>query len=310
MKNPTFRRRVFRVSLWLMTGYLLLFGFRLLYSYSSKSRETESSYISSFFDDFTPSRKNYASEKTYRGKTETTTTAKDDAGGSVQHSSSPGIKYEKTATIKSRSAKFTEDEQRLRSDVTRFRGIIQYEENTGQAGDRELHLMIGVPPEKFDSCYQALKKNGRVRTADITKVDKTSEYKDLNARRASLEQTRASLIEFKKQNGRIEEFMMLQNRILEIEEKLQALGVQLGDFAEENEFCTIRFSLVEGNGPAPISLLHRLKVCFEWTTQYYLALVGGIALTVAAAFFGLLVFGKVRELIKSYTGRKKEEPAA
>lgn len=299
MKNPTFRKRLLRLAFILAGGFLLLFGFRLLYSYSSNSRETDSSsFISSFFDDFTPSRKNYASEKAYRVTT-STTTSKEDGQATVQAAAPKAeIKYEKTATIKSRSARFGEDETLIRKHIKNFEGIIQYEENTGQKGDRELDLMIGVAPEKFDSCYAALKQIGNVKTADITKVDKTSEYKNLNARRTSLEKTRESLIEFKKQNGHIEEFMNLQNRILEIEEELQELGVQIGDFSEENEFCTIKLSLVEGSGPAPISMLHRFKVCFEWTTQYYLRLIAGITLAFVAAFFGLLAFGKAKDLVE------------
>jgi len=290
MSKSLFRRRLIRATLWLLSGFLLLFGFRMLYSYTSNSRETDEGIISDFFERANTGRRNYASEKT-----RSTTSQKSDAGGQVSDAPAKtggGIKYEKTATIKSRSKTFADDEKKLRGGIDRFEGIIQFEENTGRTGDRELHLLIGVAPEKFDSCFAALKTIGNVRTADVTKVDKTSEYKNLNARRASLEKTRESLIEFKRQNGRIEEFMSLQNRILEIEEELQSLGVQLGDFAEENEFCTIRFSLVEGSGPAPISLLHRLKVCFEWTAQYYLVCIGCVLLAVASGFFLLLFIEK------------------
>lgn len=291
------RRKVRKILLGLACVYLVLFGLRLLYSYSSNSRETESSFISSFFDNYSPSRKNYASEKGYRSKTDTKSESAplQAAGG--------GIKYEKTATIKTRSAAFQDDEKKLRKGITAFEGIIQYEENTGQPGSRELHLVVGIPPENFDSCYAFMKKTGNVRSADIIKQDKTSEYKNLNARKASLEQTRNSLTELKKQSGRIEEFMMLQNRILEIEEQLQELGVELGDFSEENEFCTIRISLVEGKGAAPVSLAHRLKVCFEWTTQYYLML---IAITLLAAGAALLIALSI-EKIWPLLGKGKNE---
>ena len=40
--------------------------------------------------------------------------------------------------------------------------------------------------------------------------------------------------------------MGLENRILEIEQQLQGLGVSLGNFDDENEFCTVHFSLLEG----------------------------------------------------------------
>ncbi len=88
-------------------------------------------------------------------------------------------------------------------------------------------------------------KIGSIKSKEITKIDKTNEFRNLNAKKASLETTRQSLIELKKQSGKIEEFVNLQNRILEIEQQLQDLGVLLGNFDEENEFCTVRFSLHE-----------------------------------------------------------------
>jgi len=43
----------------------------------------------------------------------------------------------------------------------------------------------------------------------------------------------------------------------------------------------------------PISLLHRLKVSFEWAVQYYLLFAAIIALTAVFAFFLLLIINKV-----------------
>jgi hypothetical protein len=84
----------------------------------------------------------------------------------------------------------------------------------------------------------------------------------------------------------------LQNRILEIEQELQGLGVLLGDFSEENEFCTVRFSLAESR-EIKISLLHRLKVAFEWSIKYYIMLLGIVSLASVFAFFLLLIIDKI-----------------
>lgn len=208
-------------------------------------------------------------------------------------------KYEKTATVSSKTENFQEDEKKIKGTIKSYNGIIQFEQNSGGKGNRELHLLIGIVPEKFDSFYVAVKKIGNLRATDIVKVDKTSEYKNLNARKASLEKIRESLIELKTQSGKIDEFINLQNRILEIEEQLQGLGVQLGDFSEENEFCTVRFSLTEGRPPVPISLLHRLKVSFEWTVMWYFWFVLIVGLGAMAGFFLVLLIDKLRHVITS-----------
>ena len=126
--------------------------------------------------------------------------------------------------------------------------------------------MIGVPPDNFDELYQELIKVGKVKNKEITKNDKTNEYKELNARKLSLEKIRFSLLELKTKNGKIEEFMELESRILEIEQQLQNLGVSLGDFDSENEFCTIKFSIYESQ-EVKIGLMQRIKVALEWTIQ-------------------------------------------
>jgi hypothetical protein len=66
----------------------------------------------------------------------------------------------------------------------------------------------------------------------------------------------------------------------------------LGDFDKENEFCTIRFSLKETHD-ITISMLHRIKVAFEWAVQYYLLWLAILAVASVFAFFLLLIIDKI-----------------
>lgn len=317
MKNPGFRSRFRRAALVLLSIFVFLFGFRLLYSYTSGGREYESGgSISNFFESNDIVRRNYASEKTNRKSFEkssekTGNTSEAPAQTTAAPRPNGGeIKYEKKGDVRSRSRDFENDEKNVRGKLTAFRCIIQHEQNSGRPGDRELYMQIGVPPEQFDSCFLFLKTIGKVQTADVTKTDQTSEFKNLEARRLSLEKTRESLIEFKRQSGRIEEFMNLQNRILEIEEELQSLGVQLGDFASENEFCTVQLSLVEGSGPAPVSLMHRLKVTFEWSITYFCYISLALCFVVICAYVSILLIDKLKPLAERLMkrfGEKKEQ---
>lgn len=295
------RKRIFKAASWLIAGYILLFGFRVFYSYSLDRFDNEDGYVSDFFDNFNASTRNFASDKFSR-KSESYSKSTD--GNEFSQDLNPNAatvvsvdqKYEKTATVKTKSVKFDSDEKKFREMIKSTNSVIQFEQNIGNKGDRSIHWMVGVVPEKFDSFYVAAQKIGKVKSAEVVKTDMTSEFKNLNARRISLENTRTSLIELKKQTGRIEEYMNLENRILAIDSMLQELGVLLGDFSAENEFCTVRLSLVEGHVPVPTSMMHRLKVSFEWSVQWYIGLLIGLSLAFGAAILFVFVLIQVKKL--------------
>lgn len=293
MKIP-FKKKVVRVVLISLAGFLLLFFFRFIYGYTTGLSESREERFSDFFSSVENLKRNYASDK-YRYKSEmrlpeapTSSTELSPANREINVDQ----KYEKTAMIQSRSGKFEDDEKNLRDKIKSYNAIIQYEENSGKKGDRELHMMIGIPPEKFDTFYIDVLKIGRIKSKEVTKIDKTNEFKNLNARKASLESMRQSLLDIKRQSGRIEEYVNLQNRILEIEQELQSLGVSLGDFDEENEFCTVRFSLME-TYEIQVSMLHRVKVAFEWALEKALLILCIVAAAAFFSFFLLLIIDKV-----------------
>ncbi len=249
--------------------FLLLFTFRIIYGYSIKipAYTNTSPSISGMF-----SSRNYASKK-YKKK------LSQGLQGSIN---AVDQKYEKIAKIDARSTKFQTDEDRIRKKIKARQALIQFEQKSGNKGKRRLILAIGVPPNNFDQLYQEMVQLGFVVSKQITKKDKTNEYKELNAKKESLEKTRTSLIGLKKRNGDVQEFVRLENRILEIEKELQNLGVTLGSFDEENEFCTIEYSLIESRKRV-ISTLHRVKVALEWTVKFYLRLMVSLCF-----FFGFI----------------------
>jgi len=239
-----------------------------------------------FFNDISQTRKNYASkEYKVKGNTANPSLVKVDQ------------KYEKIAAVNTKSTAFEDEEKILRQNITDRNALIQFEQKNGNKGHRKLHLVIGVPPENFDQLYENLVQIGQVISKQITKKDKTNEYKELNARKASLEKIRSSLIELKSKGGKIDEYMGLENRILEIEQQLQDLGVNLGDFDDENEFCTVKFSLNEGQ-EVKISFIHRLKVALEWTVKIYLRILMMLSFLLFSAFIILLILDKLRIIEK------------
>lgn len=282
--TKTFPFPLRKTIFWLAALFVFLFVARLIYGYYYPGTARNNGVTLLGSDDFSVSRKNYASEK-IKGES---------APQQQQPSFSQSQKYEKVATLRSKSSQFEADDARLKAMVKGFGAVIQYEQNTGNTGQRSLNLLIGVKPERFDSFYIEIQKIGLILSKSITKTDKTNEYLQLNAKRISLEKTRNALLELKSRGGQIDEYIGLENRILEIEGQLQDLGVQIGDYDEENEFCTVRFSMYEGES-SEISLAQRLKVAFEWTAKYYALMMLGLIFGLVAALVLQTILEKVRK---------------
>ena len=282
------RYRAWVLSRWLIGIFIALFVFRLIYGYSLPDNVEVYEGSGDFFSGV-ELRKNYASEGV----------VKDAAGGAGTALFNSSQKYEKTATTRSRSSAFEHDEGRLTSTIKGYKGVIQYEQRSGNPGNRELHLLIGVDPLKFDSFYTAVQSIGRIRSTQVTKVDKTNEYRQLNAKKATLETTLASLIELKNKGGEIKDYISLHEKIREIESELQALGVDLGNFDTENEFCSVRFSLLEGTTEMKISLPERLNAALEWTLEFYAI---SVACLLGASLLALLIAVLVEKLRAMMSG--------
>lgn len=269
--TANFKRRFWKLSKVLLFLFLVLFAFRLIYGYVVVNNESGSDVNQDFFSSIDNLRKNYASEK-----------FDNNLSIANQASFASSQKFEKTASVKSKSSEFEKDEKLIKSTAATYKAVIQYEQNIGKKGNRQIHLLIGVNPALFDSFYTAIQTIGTIRSKEITKVDKTNEYRQLNARKVSIEKALQALNELKSKGGQITDFVSLNDKILEVEEKLQELGVELGNFDAENEFCTVKFSLYEGATEKNISLMERLRVSLEWTIQYYAILAAsifGISLT-------------------------------
>ena len=285
MINTNFKTRFWKVGKWFGGIFILLFAFRLLYGFLAIDTNNESDYSDNFFSSIDNLRKNYASEKA---------TMKVDIQASPNNALNQ--KFEKTASIKTKTSEFEKDDLTLKANVKKYNSLIQYEQNLGQKGNRQVHLLIGVDPILFDSLYIDFQKIGVIKATEITKVDKTNEYRQLNAKKTSIEKTLKNLYDLKTKEGQIADYVALNDKILEIESKAQELGVELGNFDSENEFCTVKFSMYEGATEKNVSFIHRVKVALEWTIEYFAIFVFsllGLSLTILVL---LLVVDKLKLL--------------
>lgn len=278
-----FKKKFKKTILFLSILFIAFFVFRFVYGYYKTDAEY-ANYSNDFFSNLGSSlRKNYASEKfSFTPK-----------NNMPQSNFAESQKYEKTGSIKSKTSQFEEDESSIKKFITKFNAVTQYEQNLGKKGNREEHLVIGVTPDLFDSTCAALKQIGDLKSIEITKVDKTNEYRQLNAKKSSLDKTLQSLNELKSRGGQISDYITLHDKILEIETQLQELGVQLGDFNEANEFCTIKFSLYEGASEKKVSLFQRIKTSLEWTIKYYSLFILALFGIVCVSFITILIIDKL-----------------
>ena len=284
--TTNFKNQFWRISKWFVGLFILLFIFRLTYGYVATNNSKGNDYSDNFFSSIDNLRKNYASEKI----------AMKDGDVQVASNLASNQKYEKTASMKLKTSEFDKDEKQLKTISYSFNAVIQYEQNLGQKGNRQIHLLIGVNPKLFDSLYIKLKKIGVLRATEITKVDKTNEYRQLNAKKASIEKTLQSLNDLKAKGGQIADFVALNDKILEIEERAQELGVELGNFDTENEFCTIKLSMYEGALEKNISFIHRIKVALEWTIKYF-SIIALTTLVLTLTIFVLLLINDKLKVI-------------
>ncbi|MEZ4810457.1 MAG: DUF4349 domain-containing protein [Allomuricauda sp.] len=267
--------------------FLVLLVFGMIHEYTEKAEQHPIQYQNNIvFMEESPiqlEKRNYASIK-YKTINPTSSVYIDQ-------------KYEKIADVHTLSNQFDQDEMKVRDQILKVKGLIQYENKNGNNGYRKMDLVIGVPPKDFDNLFQGLTQIGKVHEKQITKTDKTNEYNELNAQKLSLEKIRNSLLDLKSKSGKISEYMLLENRILEIEQQLQQLGVSLGNFDDENEFCTIKFNLAEHSIIA-IGHFQHFKNALEWTIITYLKLISILILISLLAYLLVIIIEKLK-IIKS-----------
>ncbi len=282
--KPESKKKFKKIILFMVLGFILLFVFRFIFGYTNTTDNVSDQ--SPGLDNISSNKRNYAS-KEYKVQ----------SSDATQSPVKVDQKYEKIAEINTKSNNFEEEERQTRKQIEKYNAIIQFEQKSGNIGYQRIDLLIGVPPENFDSLYNYIITIGKVQAKQITKKDKTNEYKELNAQKNSLVQIRTSLIDLKLKGGKIEEYMELENRILEIEKQLQELGVSLGDFDNENEFCTVKFSIQEGK-ISNINILSRIKVSLEWTVKLYLQIMVLTFFLTLASYLLLFSIEKLKILEK------------
>ena len=189
-------------------------------------------------------------------------------------------KYERIADVRARSRAFDADAARVREIAAKADAVVQRENAYGLTGSRTLSLALGIVPANFDSTVEAVRRVGKLDSVSVTKTDRTTDFKALEAKRLSLEKARDGLKALRTAGAALSDLVALETKILEIEGQIQELGVSLGDYSEANSFCTIEFSLSEDSPRGGARTLAAILDSLGWAI---LVELGVAALALAAA---------------------------
>ncbi|RPJ06762.1 MAG: DUF4349 domain-containing protein, partial [Spirochaetaceae bacterium] len=275
------KNKILRGLLFFAIGYALLFTGKLVFNLT-RSGEGE------IFDN---SPELFSALKQMGGQQNYMTEVRHFNSGMLQEQ-----KFEKTSTITSSTSDFEQDRGSIFRLAGEMKAIIQSENEIGGDLTRDLRLTVGVKPDSFDAFVDVLKKTIQVDYYNIIKTDKTNEYMELINSRKSLLQTRDSLVALKRRSGDIEEFMNLEDKILEVERQIQALGVNLGLFDAEQSLCTVQISLSEKE-KTPIDIIGNVIDAGSWAFFSCAAIIFVLLLAVLAIFLCIVVFEKARKYL-------------
>jgi len=281
-----------RLCLFFAAFFIFLYIGRVIYEFIAVERGYEQRQFAIInntkSDSDISSVKNYASLKMEYENT---------AGGTAQVVDQ---KYEKIANISATTTKYDEEEKKLYRMIDQYKCVVQVENKQGLPGNRRNEMVIGVRPEYFDEAVESISKIGKVISRTETQQDKTAEYRQMLADKATLEKTKESYIALRQKGGSITELLALEEKIIEIEGKIQKQSVDLGEYSDDNAFCTINYTLKERTGAVGLGNIARiLGNSLKWTAACYSAILGIITLTAVASLIILIVIKFGRQVLGS-----------
>lgn len=217
-------------------------------------------------------------------------------------------KYEKVADLMAGSSSFDDDNQKLRRIIEEHDAVIQAERLEGLPGRQRLTISIGVMPDNFDQLVETVKTIGNLRSVSVNKVDKTDEFRLLVAEQETLRKSREAYEAIKAKGGDIQDLLMLEDKILELEAKMQNLGVNLGVYSSENSFCTVNFALAtEMTGPAAYLSKRALFECFVtsfvWTVIFFMVVAATIVFFSVCLLLLLWLGQKIQKMLPKETAK-------
>jgi len=196
--------------------------------------------------------------------------------------------FEKRAALGSRSSDFDRDQALVRDELAGHRAVVFHERAEGTAPNRKLYVEVNVPPERFDSLVADLQAIGQLQSNTVQQRDRTGEFRKLTSQRQT-QKTYLDAIVKLRDVGKLslDDSLRLEQKVVEVEKELQALGARMGDLAGNESFYHVDLTLVEyqpGDTLDPTFTWPRRVVHgFVWAVVWWFAAVAGVAVLAGCA---------------------------
>jgi hypothetical protein len=189
--------------------------------------------------------------------------------------------YEKTAHLASGTSTFADDEERIRSAIAKWNAAVFSETATGIAPRRLLSLGISVRPVQFDLLLDELRGVGQINSISVQQQDRTADFRRLHAQRQSFKKHLEAILKLREAGKlSVEEALKLEQKVLEVEKEVQAVGVQLGDLLNKepsyNLFVTLQEFQAGSWNDRSFTFTRRLESGFLWALGWWFASALGI----------------------------------
>ena len=185
-------------------------------------------------------------------------------GGVPQATEAPPALRPETKVIKAGELGLEVEEyaaavKRVYALAEEYGGFVADGSSQEQAGGALLgHVVIRMPPERFEALFAVLKQIGRVEAENVKAADVTAEYVDIEARIASLqiaEQRLRELMQSKSFMDKISALLEVERELTRVRSEIEQLQGQLRVMADRVALSTITVTLREPTRTVPSASL-------------------------------------------------------
>jgi hypothetical protein len=149
------------------------------------------------------------------------------------------VVYTAVAEVEVRNA--SQEADRVRNQVQQADGWVLSDERVGNRA----HLVLKVPPAKFDATLDALEQTGTVRSQRITASDVTAELVDLEARLKSAQISRDRLRTLLAEATKVDDLIALESELGQREATVEQILGQLQVLRSQVGYATVDLTLYE-----------------------------------------------------------------
>jgi len=157
-------------------------------------------------------------------------------------------KWVKEGTLQFRTSDNEKTYQLITQSLKGFGAYISEESTISQNNRSGYQMTIRVPAERFDSLFQFIVDNARIRELDKKAIqirDVTEEYIDIQARLKIKKESELKLTELLQQSRVLSETLEIQKQLTDLRAEIESIEGRLNFVSDQVQFSTLRVSFYE-----------------------------------------------------------------